>query len=261
VTFDPQVSGRAAFSLDLDLAGMERLDIVPAAGETNVSLRSPWPHPSFGGRFLPETRSVSERGFEAAWRMSDLGANVRQAFQRCLQSKCDAYLAGSFGVSLVQPVDVYQKTYRALHYGILFVGLTFALFFLYEVICGLRVHPVQYALVGLALVAFFLLLLALAEHVGFGLAYGLGAAACVALVGAYVRIALGSSARAASLAALLAALYGALYVVLGSEDYALLMGALLVFAALAAFMLVTRRLDWYAVSAAAPGTAAPGGGV
>ena len=251
VPLDPETGGRAAFTLDLDLAGLERLDIVPAAGETVASLRSAWPHPSFVGRFLPETRTVTDRGFEAAWRTSDLGANVRQAFQRCVQSKCDAYLAGSFGVNLIQPVDVYQQTYRALHYGILFVGLTFGLFFLYEVSAGLRVHPVQYALVGFALVAFFLLLLALAEHVGFGLAYLLGACACIALIAAYVRYALGSRARALSLGGLLSALYAALYVVLGSEDYALLMGALLVFGALATFMLITRRLDWYAVAAAA----------
>ena len=235
---------------------MERLEVVPAAGEVTTSLRSAWPHPSFIGRFLPETRTVSEQGFEASWRMSDLGSNVRQAFQRCVQSKCDAYQAGSFGVSLIHAVDVYQQTYRALHYGILFVVLTFALFFLYEVIAGLRVHPIQYALVGFALIAFFLLLLALAEHVGFGLAYLIGAGGCIALIGAYVRYVLGSPRRALSLMALLGVLYAALYVVLGSEDYALLMGALLVFAALAAFMLITRRLDWYALPA--PGLPAAG---
>ena len=249
VPLDPKAGGRAAFTLDLDLAGMERLEIVPAAGEVIASLRSVWPHPSFIGRFLPETRAVTDKGFEASWRTSDLGSNVREAFRRCVQFKCEAYLANSFGVSLIHAVDVYQKTYRALHYGILFVVLTFALFFLYEVLAGLRVHPIQYALVGFALIAFFLLLLAFAEHVGYGLAYLIGAGACIALIGSYVRYVLATPGRALSLMALLGVLYGALYVVLGSEDYALLMGALLVFAALAAFMLITRRLDWYALPA------------
>jgi inner membrane protein len=248
VPVDPQLGGQSSFTLDLDLAGMQHLQIVPAAGELVASLASAWPHPSFTGRFSPETRTVNHAGFEAAWRTSDLGTNVRQAYQRCVQGKCDDYLGSSFGVSFIQPVDLYQRTYRALHYGILFVALTFALFLLYEIRVGLRLHPVQYALVGFALVAFFVLLLAFAEHVGFGLAYLIAAGACVALVGAYARHALGTRARAAALAGLMGGLYGALYLVLGSEDYALLMGAVLLFAALAAFMLTTRRLDWYALS-------------
>ncbi|MGH8665589.1 MAG: cell envelope integrity protein CreD [Burkholderiales bacterium] len=255
VPLDPALGGEASFTLDLDLAGMQHFQIIPAAGEVLTSLSSPWPHPSFIGRFSPETRTVNDAGFQAAWRSSDLGTNVRQAFRRCVQGKCDDYLATTFGVSLVQPVDVYQRTYRALHYGILFVVLTFALFFLYEILAGLRMHPVQYALVGFALVAFFVLLLAFAEHIGFGLAYLIAAGACIALVGLYVRYVLGTRARAASLTGLLSGLYGALYMVLGSEDYALLMGALLLFSALAAFMLTTRKLDWYALSGPQAGRA------
>ena len=248
VPIDPLRGGAASIKLGVELAGMERLDLVPAAGDMTVRLRSAWPHPSFTGRFLPQTRTVSDAGFEAVWHTTDLATNAYQAFQRCSQGKCDEYLAGGFGVSLLQGVDVYQQSYRALHYGILFVLLTFALFFLYEVLAGLRVHPIQYALVGFALAVFFVLLIAFAEHVRFGLAYLIAAGACIVLIGAYVRCVLGSIARAAGLSGLLAGLYAALYLVLGSEDYALLMGAVLVFAALAAFMLSTRRLDWYAVS-------------
>jgi inner membrane protein len=250
VQVDPALGGQASFTLELDLAGMEHFQIVPAAGEVVTSLRSSWPHPSFVGRFSPQTRTVNEAGFEAAWHTSDLSTNVRQAFRRCLNGQCDDYLNSAFGVSLIQPVDVYQRTYRALHYGILFVALTFTLFFLYEILSGLRMHPVQYALVGIALLAFFVLLLAFAEHVGFGIAYLIAAGACIGLVGSYVRYTLGTRARAVSLVMLLAGLYAALYTVLGSEDYALLMGALLLFAALSAFMLITRRLDWYALPGA-----------
>ncbi len=248
VPIDPLRGGAASIALDLDLAGMERLDFVPAAGDMAVRLRSAWPHPSFTGRFLPQARTVSDAGFEASWHTTDLATNAYQAFQRCSQGKCDEYFGGGFGVRLLQGVDVYQQSYRALHYGLLFVLLTFALFFLYEILAGLRVHPIQYGLVGVALAIFFVLLIAFAEHVPFALAYLIAAGACIALIGSYVRYVLGSRARAAGLAGLLGGLYAALYLVLGSEDYALLMGALLVFAALAAFMLCTRRLDWYAVS-------------
>lgn len=245
VPVDPKAGGQATFTLELDLAGMERFEIVPAAGEMTASLRSSWPHPSFIGRFSPASRTTGKAGFEASWKTSDLATNVRQAFRRCVASQCEQYLGTRLGVSLVQPVDVYQKTYRALHYGILFVVLTFGLFFLYEIVAGARVHAVQYGLVGIALVTFFLLLLAFAEHVDFALAYLFAAGACIALIAAYARYALGTRVRSAALAGLLSALYAALYVVLGSEDYALVMGALLVFLALATFMLVTRRLDWY----------------
>ena len=248
VAVDPARGGQASFALDLGLAGMDRLELVPSAGEVTVSLSSGWPHPSFIGRFLPESRTVTDIGFEASWHNSDLGTGVRQAFQRCVQGRCDGYLANAFGVRLIQSVDVYQRAYRAAHYGLLFVALTFALFFLYEILSGLRVHPLQYALVGFALIAFFVLLLALAEHVPFSIAYLIAAAACITLIGLYVRFVLATPARVASLVGLLGALYGALYLVLGSEDYALLMGALLLFAALAVFMLCTRKLDWYALS-------------
>jgi inner membrane protein len=262
VPVDPLRGGVASIALTLDLAGMERLEFVPAAGDMSVRLRSAWPHPSFTGRFLPESRTVSETGFEAAWHTTDLATNVYQTFQRCGRGKCDEYLAAVFGVSLLQGVDVYQRSYRALHYGILLVLLTFALFFLYELLAGLRVHPIQYGLVGIALAVFFVLLIALAEHVRFELAYLIAAGACIGLIGTYVRAVLGSIRRAAGLCGLLTGLYAALYMVLGSEDYALLMGALLMFSALAVFMLATRRLDWYRVTmgGAAPAEANPSGG-
>jgi len=249
VTLDPQVGGNGKLAMKIELAGMDRLDLVPAADEAEIVLRSPWPHPSFVGRFLPETRAVSDAGFEATWRVTGLATNIRDAFQRCGEGKCEDYAASAFGVSLMPGVDVYQQSYRAVHYGFLFVVLTFAVFFLYEVLAGLRVHPIQYALVGFALTAFYVLLIALAEHIAFGVAYLAAAAACVLLIGIYVRWVLGSYARAATMTVLMSALYGSLYMVLGSEDYALLMGALLLFGVLAAFMLATRRLDWYALPA------------
>ena len=136
---------------------------------------------------------------------------------------------------------------RALKYGFLFVALTFGAFALFEILKALPIHPVQYLLVGLALATFFLLLLALSEHVAFGAAYGLASLACVALIGLYLRAALGGAKRGLTFAGLLAALYSALYGLLISEDNALLLGSLLVFGLIATAMALTRNFDWYSL--------------
>ncbi|HEX8987459.1 MAG TPA: cell envelope integrity protein CreD [Rhodocyclaceae bacterium] len=233
------------FSLPLDLTGSERLAIAPAGNATTVSLKSDWPHPSFQGRFLPIERSVTPQGFEARWKVSQLARDfdaVREASRGNPET---------LSVSFMDPVNVYLKSERAVKYGILFVVLTFGAFFVTEVLRRLRIHPLQYLLVGLALAIFFLLLIALSEHVAFVLAYGISAAACVALVGTYLAGVFGSRLQGAAFGAAIAALYGVLYGVLLSEDNALLMGALLLFAALGATMLATRRIDWYGAGAAA----------
>jgi inner membrane protein len=155
-------------------------------------------------------------------------------------------------VSFVDPVDQYLKTDRAIKYALLFIALTFATFFLFEVLKRLAVHPVQYALVGLSLALFYLLLLSLSEHLDFALAYGLSASACVGLIGFYVSFVLHSWRRGMGFGALLAALYAMLYGLLNAEDYALLMGSLLVFGVLGSVMVLTRKLDWYGVGRSAP---------
>jgi inner membrane protein len=138
---------------------------------------------------------------------------------------------------------------RSVKYGFLFIGLTFAAFFLFEVLKRLAIHPVQYALVGLALAIFFLLLISLSEHLGFAAAYAIAAASCVALIGYYVAHVLKSVRRGVFFGIALSALYGLLYVLLRVEDQALLMGSLLVFACVASAMVATRRVDWYALAA------------
>lgn len=150
-------------------------------------------------------------------------------------------------MNFVDPVDQYLKTERAIKYALLFIGLTFAVFFLFEVLKRLAVHPVQYALVGLSLALFYLLLLSLSEHLSFALAYGISASACVLLIGFYVSYVLRSAVRGGVFAGLLALLYGMLFGLLGAEDYALLMGSVLVFGVLAGVMVLTRKLDWYGV--------------
>jgi inner membrane protein len=152
-------------------------------------------------------------------------------------------------VSFLQPVDLYQTVERSAKYGILFIGLTFAAFFLYEVMRRLAIHPIQYAFVGIALALFFLLLISLSEHLGFATAYAIAATACVALIGYYVAHVLKNTRHGITFAGALSALYGLLYAVLRAEDHALLLGSLLVFACVAAAMVATRRLDWYALGA------------
>ena len=161
--------------------------------------------------------------------------------------QCDAFNQHSLAVSFIQPVDLYQTAERSVKYGFLFIGLTFAAFFLFEVLKRLAIHPVQYALTGIALAIFFLLLISLSEHLGFAPAYAIAAGSCVALIGYYAGHVLKDMRRGAVFGLALAALYGLLYVVLRLEDHALLMGSLLVFACVAAAMVATRRLDWYAI--------------
>ena len=237
------------FRITLSLLGTERLEIVPLGRTTEVSLSSAWPHPSFIGRVLPgDGTRIAQDGFKANWRTSHFSTNLAQLHQRCLQSRqCDAFQQYTLGVSFVQPVDLYQTVERAVKYGFLFVGLTFAALFLFEVLAGLAIHPLQYALTGLALAVFFLLLLSLSEHLGFAYAYAIATGACVALTGYYVGHVLQSVRRGAAFGAALAALYGLLYVLLRSEDHALLAGSLLVFACLSAAMVATRKVDWFKV--------------
>lgn len=237
---------RAEFAFDLRLQGTGQLDITPAGRETQVTLSSDWPHPSFIGDYLPVERSIDAQGFTARWQTSFFSTNLEEALRRCaLKNQCEEFTSRRFGVSLVDPVDQYLKSDRAIKYALLFIALTFAGFFLFEVLKRLPVHPIQYGLVGMAMAIFYLLLLSLAEHIGFGLAYAISSTACVALIGFYVAYALQSKWRGAGFGAGLAALYGTLYLLLGAEDYALLMGSILIFALLGAVMALTRKVDWF----------------
>lgn len=238
------------FRISLSLLGTERLDVVPVGATTTVALVSAWPHPGFSGRILPDAGTrISQEGFAARWHTSHFATNLAQLHQRCVQSRqCEAFNQHSLTVSFVQPVDLYQSVERSVKYGFLFIGLTFAAFFLFEVLKRLAIHPVQYALVGLALAIFFLLLISLSEHFGFAIAYAIAAASCVVLIGYYVGHVLGSLRRGALFGLALGALYGLLYVLLRVEDHALLAGSLLVFACVASAMVATRRVDWYAVA-------------
>jgi len=246
--------------------GNRSLGLTPRAGETRWRLRSLWPHPSFHGGFLPGERRVGAGGFEAVYHVGNL------ALGQSLVSTGDATAAaptaasppdptpvfqtsdGSGGaaaaspqtaqVSLIQPVDLYSQVNRATKYGFLFIGFTFLAFLMFDLIGGVRVSGVEYLLVGAGLVLFFVMLLALAEVIGFMPAYLAAAAAITALNTAYSAAVLKSWRRAGFIGVLLAALYGVLYVLLSLEAYSLLIGALMLFVALAAVMYLTRNLNW-----------------
>jgi len=236
------------FKLDLVLRGTESFSIVPIGRESKVSVSSDWPHPSFMGDYLPIERTVENTGFSARWQTSYFSSNLEESFNQCVSSAdCDAFQNRFFGVSLIEPVDQYVKSDRAIKYALLFIALTFAGFFLFEILKRLAIHPVQYGLVGLSLAFFYLLLVSLSEHIAFSTAYLISSSACILLIGFYVSYVLQSVLRGGIFSSLLACLYGLLYGLLSAEDYALLMGSLLLFGLLGAFMILTRKLDWYSI--------------
>jgi inner membrane protein len=237
-------SNPLAFRLEFEIAGSESLRFLPLGSHTTVTAKVAWPHPDFDGAFLPVSRDIKPEGYSAKWEVLELNRAYPQ-FWRGTSVTESALLATAFGVQLFQPSNIYTQNYRAVRYGILFVAITFACFFAWEhLVRGLRLHPMQYLLVGLALATFYLLLLALSEHIGFALSYAVAAAALVALITTYITGASNNPHAAFAIGAALASTYGILYVILLSEDYALLFGSLLLFVILAALMIATRRLDW-----------------
>lgn len=246
VRFDYAVRGNASFAL------------LPQGGDTRWTVKSSWPNPSFQGGFLPGSRRVDATGFTAQWRVGNLALGrtliateetqgIRMAgSDEPRQAAPGAVQGNDFAarVDLVTPVDVYSQVDRSVKYGFLFIGFTFAALLMFDLIGGVRVSPIEYGLVGAALVLFFVMLLALAEAIGFTPAYLVAGGAIIALIAAYASAVLRSLRRGAVIAGLLVALYGVLYVLLSLEDLSLLIGSGLLFVALAAVMYLTRGIDW-----------------
>jgi inner membrane protein len=235
-----------SFSFDLGLRGGGSLSFLPLGDQTTVRVISPWKSPTFNGSFLPTERTLSEQGFDAAWKVISLARAYPQRW-RAGEIEPAAILSSGFGVNLMTPVDSYLKVTRALKYGILFLFLPFLTLFLFEVFSGREIHPLQYLFVGIADCVFYLLLLSLSEHAGFDLSYWLAAAASAALITAYTCAVVRSLNRGLLILPVLAAADAFLFVVLRSEDYALLIGAVGLFLILGAVMMMTRKVDWYRV--------------
>jgi len=232
-----------SFRLELVLGGTSSLDFAPVARETTLAMTSDWPHPSFSGAFVPIDRKVGADGFTASWRIPHLARSVPSAWT-LPPAGLNRFRAYQFGVQLIQPVDFYDLVTRAAKYGVLFVALAFMAVFVLELLSGRRVHPVQYLFVGLAMIFFYVLLLSLAEHIGFAPAYLIAAGASGGMLALYVGKALQSAWQGSVMLAVLLLLYGLLYLILNLEDYALLAGAILGFVALTVIMFATLRVDW-----------------
>jgi len=236
--------------------GNGSLALLPAAGQTDWTIKSSWQHPSFGGAFLPGERTVADDGFSAHYRIGNLALG-RSLVETGLAGEtrarptpepsgyaADAANSGNAEISLIQPVDLYSRVDRSAKYGFLFIGFTFLALLMFDVIGGASVSAVEYLLTGAALVLFFVLLLALAEVIGFTPAYIVAAAAVAGLNTAYCAAVLKSWRRAYFIGALLVGLYVVLYILLSLEAFSLLIGSLLLFAALAGVMYATRNIDW-----------------
>ncbi len=228
-----------AFEIPLEVMGTRSLHLAPIAEETRVDLHGAWPAPSFEGGFAPVDRTWSSQGFSAQWKIPHLSRDL----DLLLKGGTEA-TAQHVGVAFIDPVNIYLQSERAAKYGFLFILLTFGAFLLREVLRALPLHPVQYLLVGMALAIFFLLLLSLSEHLGFPLAYAVATVSNLALLGAYLAGVLKNRRETLLFTGGLALLYAALYGLLASEDNALLLGSLLLFALLAGVMIGTRHMDW-----------------
>jgi inner membrane protein len=258
----------------IGVRGLGDFKLIPRGVDTRWTVKSSWPNPSFGGDFLPAKRNVSGSGFTATYAIPNLALGQAQVLTGDLSPPVQTnYANGSryadpmvaevaapaandgtmessggtakaVAISLVEPVDLYSQVDRSIKYGFLFIGFTFVAFLMFDIIAGARVAAAEYLLTGVALVLFFVLLLAFAEVIGFTFAYLLASAAIIGLLAFYSAAVLKSWKRARFLAAMLIGLYALLYVLLNLEAYSLLIGSVLMFFALAGVMYMTRNIDW-----------------
>jgi inner membrane protein len=236
----------------LRFSGAQRIAVLAYGKTTHLSVQGDWPSPGFDGGFLPVNRSVSNNGFTAEWSVPFIARGVRAEGQGDTITGLDAT---ALGVSFIEVADPYQSVNRSLKYALLFLGLLFLSYFVFEVTTGKRVRPAQYVLVGIAQIIFYLLLLSLAERVGFDAGFLLAGAATVALLSANAAWVFSSRAQGVRALATFSSLYALIYLLLRLEDNALLVGAITSFLAVAAAMYFTRRIDWYS-SVLVPGIAA-----
>lgn len=263
-----QGDGTLVVDYAFGLRGSRSLSLVPRGGQTSWDVSSDWASPSFGGAFLPDKRAISDKGFKASYTvdklalgqppvatadqgspMIDDGSGNANLYSTVAPARAEATSGQALAVTvgLIEPVNLYSKVDRSVKYGFLFIGFTFLAFLLFDVVGGARVAAAEYLLTGAGLVLFFVLLLAFAEVVGFTPAYLLASAAIIGLLTAYSAAVLGSWRRARFIGALLVGLYALLFVLLSLEAWSLLIGAVLLFAALAGVMYATRRVDWSSV--------------
>ena len=241
LTLNPEDSTEYKFNLSLDLKGSQILYFTPVGKVTDINLSSPWPNPSFNGAFLPDNREVTDAGFKANWNVLHLNRNYPQTWRNAKNSIQES----SFGIDLLLPVDNYQKSYRSIRYAILFIGLTFLVFFFIEILNKVFIHPIQYILVGVALIVFYTLLLSISEHLKFNLAFIVSAIATLLLIAGYIQAILKSKYLTLLIIGILTILYTFIFVIIQLQDYALLIGSIGIFIILGLVMYFSRKIDWY----------------
>ena len=237
-------SAEWSFSLDLDFNGSSSLNFTPIGKSTNVSLNSVWQNPSFKGAFLPDSRKVNESGFTASWDVLHLNRPYPQSFR----GTTTGISQSAFGVDLIVPVDEYRKSMRSAKYASMFITLTFLIFFFVQILNKIRIHPIQYIIVGLALCAFYTLLIALSEHISFKISYLISSAAIISMISYYAHTIAKNKTITRVIALILMALYLFIYLIIQMQDYALLMGSIGLILVLGTVMYLSRKIDWYLIS-------------
>ena len=232
-----------SFEVMLHLKGSEKLEFIPLGKITEVHMKSNWNNPSFTGEFLPSSRNVTPKGFTAVWKINQFNRNYPQDWHNYTYN----LFQSSFGVNLLVPVNEYQKTMRTSKYGIMIILLTFVIFFMIEIFNRKALHPIQYLLIGLSLVIFYSLLLALSEYVLFQYSYLISSLLVIILISFYTKSVYAKTNLGLLIGGILILFYGFMYTIMQLQDYSLLLGNTALFIILAGIMLATRKINWYEV--------------
>ena len=246
---DRPIATASPFSIALDINGSGGIFFAPFGVQNQVSLKSNWPDPGFRGAFLPAEQSLRPDGFDAKWKVSYYGRDYPQHWTSRTGNErftASSVTASLFGTQFLKVLDAYRYVERSIKYGVLFFVLVFTTFFLFEITARQKIHPLQYLMVGAALCLFYLALLSASEFIGFSLSYLIAAVAATGLITWYCSHFLGGGMRTLMIGGGLLGVYTFLYITLRQQDYALLMGTIALFVALALVMYVTRKVDWYA---------------
>jgi inner membrane protein len=243
VKLDPRNSGdyQDEISIGLSLKGSHGLKFSPIGKITKVSLKGPWQSPSFDGEFLPDSREISDEGFAAHWSVLHFNRPFAQQWKENTRNLSGA----DFGVNLLIPVEQYQKSIRSTKYGILVIFLTFIALFLVEISQKVKIHPVQYILIGAALIIYYALLLSFSEQVGYNLSYAIASLATTIMISLYATSFLPNRSMVGLLAGLLLVFYVFIFIIILQQDFSLLIGSIGLFITIGALMFLTRRVSWY----------------
>jgi len=238
---DPEKKNNIKYSFEAIVNGTDGLYFNPVGKHTSIHLTSDWKSVEYIGDFVATEKSDTSNGIDAQWDIFDYNRDYTQSWK----GQNEAFEKSVLGIDLEMPLNHYDKTLRAVKYAIMFIVLTFLVFFLVELVSKKRIHPVQYLLVSLALILFYTLLLAFSEHIGFALAYIISSIATITLITAYSHSIFKEMKQTVFMGIFLTILYLYLYIVLQLENMALLFGAIGLFTALAVVMYVLRKVEWY----------------